>query len=208
MPKLVILSDTHNQLNKVQVPDGDILIHCGDATMMGTLQEFSKFNYHLGQLPHKVKIFVNGNHDWLAQHNLSLARATLTNAQILMDEAVVIDDLKIYGSSWQPEFGHWAFGLKRGKALADKWALIPDDTQILITHGPPYGILDQTPREEFVGCMDLLERIGKLKALKIWCGGHIHNSRGIEQRNNITFINASVCDESYRPLNLPFVIDL
>lgn len=215
MPRIVCLSDTHNCNEQIDVPDGDILIHSGDATTIGTIEEIAKFNSWFSNLPHGHKIFVAGNHDWLFEKNNALAR-TLLDPEItyLQDSSTEIDGLKIYGSPWQPRFFDWAFNLNRGYEMAEKWKLIPDDVDILITHGPPYGILDLVPRQgwdENSGCEELRKKIEEIAAagrLKLHVFGHIHCGYGTHEQFGIKFVNASNCDESYLPTQPPIVIDL
>ena len=130
------------------------------AELNPKLKIFSRGFHHL---PHKHKIFVAGNHDWLYETNNRFARLLTANFNIkyLQDSSVEIEGLKIYGSPWQPRFFDWAFNLMRGAELAEKWKLIPDDTDILITHGPPNGILDEVPRKYWIentGCEELEKR--------------------------------------------------
>ena len=216
MPRIVCLSDTHNCIEQIDVPDGDILIHSGDATVQGTDQEVIEFVYWFAKLPHKIKIFVAGNHDWLFQTDNRYARLLLANSKMiyLQDSSTEINGLRIYGSPWQPRFFDWAFNLNRGAELAEKWKLIPDDIDILITHGPPNGILDLVPRkgwDENTGCEELRKRvedIAKLGRLKLHVFGHIHCGYGMEQELGLTFVNASTCDEAYQPSHPPIVVDL
>ncbi|HKX84397.1 MAG TPA: metallophosphatase domain-containing protein, partial [Pyrinomonadaceae bacterium] len=149
MPRIVCISDTHNCNEQIAVPEGDILIHSGDATIKGTDQEVIEFIRWFSRLPHKHKIFVAGNHDWFFELDNNYARRLLADSNItyLQDSSTQIDDLKLYGSPWQPRFFDWAFNLDRGYELAEKWKLIPNDIDILITHGPPNGILDLVPRK-------------------------------------------------------------
>lgn len=223
MPRIVLLSDTHNAHDEINVPAGDILIHAGDATGRGTIEEINAFSRWFTALPHKHKILVAGNHDWLFETNPALAKSLMRDCIYLQDSLAQIENLKIYGSPWQPRFYDWAFNLDRGAELAEKWHLIPDDTDILITHGPPFGILDAAPRgslpDENVGCADLRRRVEELAALgnlKLHVFGHIHHSYGATEmfgeKNNrksgVKFANASNCDESYAPVNVPLVFDL
>jgi Icc-related predicted phosphoesterase len=215
MPRIVCLSDTHNCTNEVDVPDGDILIHSGDATITGTVEEVNHFNEWFAGLPHKNKIFVAGNHDWLFERDDELARSMLgTSIIYLRDSSAVIDGLKIYGSPWQPRFYDWAFNLNRGQEIAEKWRLIPADTNILITHGPPHGILDGVPTQwgtENAGCEELRTRvlqIAPLGELKLHVFGHIHGGYGTHEEFGVTFINASNCDEQYAPSQSPIIIDI
>ncbi len=215
MPRIVCLSDTHNSNAQIDVPDGDILIHSGDATITGTTEEIRLFNRWFSGLPHKHKIFVAGNHDRLFEREPRSAKMLLDKSVVyLQDSACEIDGLKIYGSPWQPRFYDWAFNLMRGKELAEKWKLIPDDVDILITHGPPNGILDEVPREwgiDYTGCEELRKRVEDIAAfgrLKLHVFGHIHCGYGIDERFGITFVNASNCDEQYHPVQPPIVIDI
>ena len=214
--RIVCLSDTHNCNEQIEVPEGDVLIHAGDATVRGTDQEVIEFVHWFFLLPHKVKIFVAGNHDWLFQTDNRYTRVLLANSKIiyLQDSSTVIEGLRIYGSPWQPRFFDWAFNLNRGAELAEKWKLIPDDIDILITHGPPNGILDLVPRkgwDENAGCEELRKRVDEIATLgrlKLHVFGHIHCGYGITEEHGVKFVNASNCDESYQPVNPPIVVDI
>lgn len=213
--RIVCISDTHNCNEQIVVPDGDLLIHSGDATTTGTVEQITEFNRWFSSLPHLHKIFIAGNHDWLFERDNRLARNLLSrNIIYLQDSSTEIDGLKIYGSPWQPRFFDWAFNLNRGAEMAEKWKLIPNDIDILITHGPPNGILDEVPRSwgiDHTGCEELQKKINdiaRLGRLKLHVFGHIHCGYGTHQENGITFINASSCDEAYEPIQPPIVIDL
>ncbi|MGI8494252.1 MAG: metallophosphatase domain-containing protein [Pyrinomonadaceae bacterium] len=209
MPRIVCLSDTHNYSSEqIIVPDGDILIHAGDATIQGTIDEIVLFNRWFSRFPHKHKIFVAGNHDWLFEISPKLARSLLDEKIIyLQDSSVEIEGLKIYGSPFQPRFFDWAFNLMRGAEIAEKWKLIPNDTDILITHGPPNGILDETPRGDAAGCEELRKRVGEIHP-KLHIFGHIHCGYGKIETAGTIFVNASNCDESYDPVNPPIVVNI
>ena len=215
MPRIVCISDTHNCNEQISVPDGDWLIHAGDATIRGTIPEIAAFNEWVAALPHKIKIFVAGNHDWLFETNNSYARRMLDDSIIyLQDSATEIEGLKIYGSPWQPRFFDWAFNLMRGAELAEKWKLIPGDVDILVTHCPPNGILDEVPRKywtENTGCEELRKRVEEIAArgkLKLHVFGHIHCGYGTSENFGVRFVNACNCDESYEPTQGAIVIDL
>ena len=132
--KFVCLADTHCLHNKIEVPDGDVLLHAGDFTMRGKEKNIRDFSDFLGKLPHEHKIVIAGNHDLLFEKNPPVAQKLLTNCTYLQDSFTVIEGLKIYGSPWQPWFYDWAFNLQRGAEIRAKWDLIPDDTDILLTH--------------------------------------------------------------------------
>ena len=214
--RIVCLSDTHNCNEQIDVPSGDILIHSGDATIQGTDQEIIEFIYWFSNLPHKYKIFVAGNHDWLFEIDNRYSRLLLADSGIiyLQDSSTEIDGVKIYGSPWQPRFFDWAFNLNRGCEIAEKWKLIPDDIDILITHGPPNGILDVVPRQgwdENSGCEELRKKVEKMAAkgrLKLHVFGHIHCGYGTHEQFGVRFVNASNCDEDYLPTQPPIVVDI
>lgn len=208
--RVVLLSDTHCQLSKVKVPDGDLLIHAGDLTYRGTVQEISQELTELSKLPHKHKVFICGNHDWLGERNPSLLKEIAKEKELiwLNHESIELEGLKIFGSAFTPEFCSWAFNVPRGEALKEKWSAIPDDTNVLITHGPPYGIQDACPDGRQVGCVDLLARLAQLNQLELSVFGHIHDSYGTSILKDKTFINASICNEQYKPVNEPIIINI
>lgn len=219
--KIVAISDTHCQVSKVELPDGDTLIHAGDLTYRGSVQEITK---ELDDLEEKAQNFrnivvIDGNHDWLGQYNEDLMRKLCGDRKIiyLRDSFEIVDGIKIYGSPWQPEFCNWAFNLPRGAALKAKWDLIPQDTDVLVTHGPPHGILDGVERWngkscgwdiEHVGCEELYKKVMSIPTLKLHIFGHIHCGQGDIKVGNTTFINASICTEQYKPTNSPYIVNI
>lgn len=218
--KIVAISDTHNKHFKMKLPlpQGDILVHAGDSTNTGQITEIKKFNHFLQQECKHFKhiVCIAGNHDWGFQREASLAKKVITegldNVHYLRDESVTLEGIKFYGSPWQPEFCNWAFNLPRGKVLADVWDLIPNDTDVLITHGPPYGYLDDVAfRGDRVGCVDLAKRVDQLKP-KLHIFGHIHRDRvnpdQIIDTGSTKYVNASVCTESNSPTNPPVVLEV
>jgi hypothetical protein len=216
--KLILISDTHTYHRQVELPEGDILIHAGDFTARGRWGEVIDFFYWLENQAEKYKhvIFIAGNHDLSFEnksHDLLKELSNLTlafpNIHYLEDTEVIIDGIKFYGSPWQPEFHNWAFNLPRGEKLADIWNKIPNDTDVLITHGPPATILDYTLRDKInVGCKHLYDKIIKVKP-KLHIFGHIHEGYGISTENaDTTFINASMCTLVYNPDNKPIEFEI
>lgn len=214
--RLVCIADTHGRHSKrgrmPRIPNGDVLIVAGDISSDGSKQGAQVFNTFLGAQPHKHKIVVAGNHDWHFYRHPDEAKELLYNAVYLQDEEIIIDGVKFYGAPWQPEFLNWAFNLPRGLALAEKWALIPDDTDVLITHGPPAGIMDvasayKNNPPKHVGCDDLFKRVHGVQP-KVHIFGHIHYSYGQEKREETTFINCSTCNERYEPLNPAIIVEV
>lgn len=194
--KIVAISDTHMRHDRLEVPDGDVLIHAGDFTRRGAIADVEKFNAWLGTLPHRHKIVIAGNHDWCFQLTPARAREALDNAIYLEDEATEVEGVRFYGSPWQPWFLDWAFNLQRGPDLAAKWAMIPPGIDVLITHGPPLGFGDRVHGGELVGCADLLARIEVIKP-RFHISGHIHEGSGVRWTEHTTYVNAAVLDERY-----------
>lgn len=205
--RIVALSDTHGYHWEVEVPPGDILIHAGDITRHGQEDELPEINDWLGSLPHRHKLVIAGNHDWCFQRRADTSAALLSNATYLQDAAVTIEGLTFYGSPWTPQFFDWAFTLPRGEPLAAKWAQIPADTDVLITHGPPRHHGDYTFNNEWAGCADLLAAITHIQP-RYHIFGHIHEGAGVTSNEVTTFINASVINVSYEPVNSPVVFEL
>lgn len=189
MRTLVAMADTHGYHPR-DVPEGDVLILAGDLTRTGSLDEVAELNDYLAALPHRHKLVVAGNHDWCFQLQPQEARALLTAATYLEDEAVVLEGVKFYGSPWQPWFFDWAFNLPRGPELAAVWARIPEDTDVLVTHGPPLGFGDRTRREQRVGCEDLLNRVRVVRP-KLHLFGHIHEDPGVWHEGGTAFANVT-----------------
>lgn len=189
-----------------KIPDGDVLVHAGDwSGGRGSISQMQDLNAWFGTLPHKHKLITAGNHDSPAEHDPAFAENLFTNARLVLDKSAVINGFKFYLSPWTPTFFDWHFMRDRGPDIARKWARIPDDTDVLVTHGPPMGILDQCPQS--VGCQDLLDRVRIVKP-KLHIFGHIHEGAGQILSEGTRFVNASSCDWRYRPVNAPIVIDL
>ncbi|MGM0774422.1 metallophosphatase domain-containing protein [Marinobacter sp.] len=208
--RLVCISDTHSMHRQVQVPDGDILIHAGDCLGVGTLEELEDLDNWFSEQPHRHKILIAGNHDWCLQDEPAEAEALVKNAIYLRDSGTEIGGLKFWGSPWTPVFFDWAFNLARGETIAERWSQIPADTDVLITHGPPSGILDQVITKtdyQSVGCDDLTRELERL-TLKMHVFGHIHESHGQQRHEDCLFVNASTCNGNFKPLNPPVVVDL
>lgn len=204
--RLVAISDTHGLHRQLTIPDGDILIHAGDMTGHGQLEQVADFNAWLGTLPHRHKIVIAGNHDFCFEAEPVATAALLTNCIYLFDEAITLVGLNFYGSPWQPWFFDWAFNLRRGPEIRAKWDLIPGETDVLITHGPPLGQGDLTSFGQQAGCADLLAVIGQRRP-KLHIFGHIHEGYGVTHNQHTTFINASSCTLQYRPVQRPIVYD-
>ena len=201
--KIVCISDLHNVYTDLILPKGDVLIVAGDIDTHGGEILFLAFNFWMCSLDYKYKIVIAGNHDKYFEENSIEATPYI----YLNNSGVEIEGVKFYGSPVSPKFGHWSFMKERGDESAKVWDKIPDDTDVLITHGPPYGILDETAFKQKVGCYDLLQRVLKVQP-KYHIFGHIHEAYGTEKIGDTTFINASVVDFRYNLKNNPVVIEI
>lgn len=225
--RLVCISDTHNQHDKLDVPKGDVLIHAGDWTSTGTQKQVISFIRWFSSQPHIHKILIAGNHDvtldktfydsnWNNFHSKYPHRAHDIKNYVLREvgihylenSEITINGIKFYGSPVQPAFGGWAFGVDRGLPIQSVWSKIPDDTDVLITHGPPYGYGDLLDMGERVGCRDLLKEVKDRVKPKVHIYGHIHEGYGVYELGATRLINAASCDEHYRINNPPIVFDI
>lgn len=204
--KIVMLSDTHARHAGLKVPEGDLLIHAGDFSSRGRLPEVVEFLHWFAALPHPHKVLIAGNHDFLAEQNPGLFKSLIPEGiHYLNDSACTIEGIQIWGSPVQPWFHNWAFNRQRGSEIRRHWDMIPEGTDILIVHGPPFGIGDLTVSGEQVGCKDLLERILAIRP-KLCVFGHIHEAHGAWLQEGTLFANVSVLDFNYKLSKDPQVI--
>lgn len=212
-----MISDTHNRHFMMdEIPAGDMIIHSGDFSMGGRRDEVYKFLNWFQALPHKHKVFIAGNHDKSFENNdENVAHLLTTEApelHYLNNSSVTIEGIKIYGSPITPSFGYgWAFNRKPGWEIIKEWEKIPQDTDILVTHGPPLGYGDKVVRGGHnVGCPHLLKKIDEFN-IKLHQFGHIHEGYGMythkDKPHGTTFVNASLLDEWYHFVNDPIVIN-
>ncbi|XP_059382566.1 metallophosphoesterase MPPED2 [Carassius carassius] len=230
--RFVCVSDTHSRTDGIQMPYGDVLLHTGDFTELGLPSEVKKFNDWLGSLPYEFKVVIAGNHELtfdkdfmselvkqdyyrfpsvskLKPEDFDNVQSLLTNCVYLQDSDVTVKGFRIYGAPWTPWFNGWGFNLPRGQSLLDKWNLIPEGIDILMTHGPPLGFRDWVPKElQRVGCVELLNTVQRRVRPKLHVFGGIHEGYGIMTDGYTSFINASTCTVSFQPTNPPIVFDL
>jgi Icc-related predicted phosphoesterase len=218
--RITFISDTHTRHHEItqDLPGGDLLVHSGDLMNSGRniedIKSFCKWFDSLDQYTHKV--FIAGNHDRLFQNDYHGAMEIVNsykNITYLQDDWVEVGDdnemVKIYGSPWQPWFYDWAFNLQRnGIGLASKWEAIPEDTDIVVTHGPAYGMVDTVAGRQYdnLGCELLRERLDLIKPSIHTCG-HIHTGYGHTLNEGTHYFNASVLDERYEYEQKPKTFD-
>jgi len=204
------ISDTHSQHDQLTIPDGiDTVIHSGDATNWKdpyrNESELRAFIDWFSALPVPNKIFVPGNHDTSLEKGL-IARATIEGLgiRLLINEEVTIEGLRVWGSPFTPRYGDWSYMKDRG-TINRIWDNIPEGLDVLITHGPPYGILDATydhhNKVELVGCSALRKRVAKALP-RFMLFGHVHSTKDIRNAGTRTvnglltvFSNGSCCDD-------------
>ncbi|MGZ5231283.1 MAG: metallophosphatase domain-containing protein [Burkholderiales bacterium] len=217
--RFVCVSDTHSKLDKVAIPDGDVLVHTGDLSRVGAVNDLAEQFKLLNKMPHEHIVAIAGNHDHGLQHIPDLAKLygrRYPRVRYLDSTSAEVAGVKLWGSPWTPWFLDWAFNFPRGDAGEQEatlhYAGIPDDTQLLITHGPPRGVLDQLDErgsEPFahVGSIALRKRIDSLPRLRAHVFWHIHSQYGTQRDGNVLFVNAATCTEQYQPTNPPIVLD-
>lgn len=205
--RCVCISDTHGLHDALKLPQGDLLIHTGDFSKRGQEQEIIGFNTWLSQQNFTHKVVIAGNHDFLFETDPSLARQLLNAAHYLENDPLVIEGLHLWGSPVTPYFFNWAFNRYRGLDIKKYWDNIPEDLDILLTHGPPMGILDKTQRGKHVGCEELKIAIED-KHPRVSIFGHIHEAYGAEPSKNTLYINACSLNAKYEVAHAPIVFDI
>jgi Icc-related predicted phosphoesterase len=229
--KITLISDTHNQHESIPVGSGDCIIHSGDISGRGSECEIQDFLEWYSSLKFKHKIFIAGNHDFGFERSEQYTYEYIFNKygiHYLNDSGITIEGIKFWGSPVQPEFCDWAFNRSRSivESMTEKsqekghayignhWELIPEDTNVLITHGPPEGIMDVVVHgNESVGCEVLKKTLSRLNKLKLHVFGHIHEARDFKEltigNRKVIFCNASSLNEYYHLYGAdPFIVEV
>ena len=195
--KYIAISDTHGCHRQLKLPKGDVLLHAGDVCNQGNLEHVSDFLLWMSELDFEHKVLIRGNHDFDLKNQVSLLDRKMPRGILQLDHSGV----EINGNLiWGVPFTF----IGKNKT----WESIPKSTQILITHQPPYSILDLTPTLTSRGEKGLLERV-KYVQPEIHLFGHIHASYGIKKIDKTTFLNASAYKASEnRIVNAPFIFEL
>lgn len=205
--KIVALADPHgpDYMNRHRLPEGDVLIVCGDLTYTGDLNELRATAAALERQPHAHKIVIAGNHDFCLEGRKfrlphindrirTEAESILSNAGLvyLNQTSHHINGVHFYGTPWTPEYHAWAFNADRNwEGSGRKWDALPNDVDVLLAHGPPFGYGDLTANNERVGCTYMANAI-KTKCPRFVCYGHIHEDVGTRRLGQSTLINCSI----------------
>lgn len=197
--------------SRVQVPDGDVLVFAGDFMNSGyKFGDIFDFGAWFSSLPHKKKVIVPGNHDRLIESSPSSAIPFFPECLWLINQSAVLDGIFFYGSPITPYFMGWAYG-EVPEQIKPYWDKIPERTDVLITHGPPEGILDGEGYHH-MGCPELLKAVERVKP-QLHLFGHIHSGYGHAHSlpgplGKTHFYNVAVCNQKYRIANPVTVIDI
>lgn len=206
---IACISDMHERYNFVKEwPVADVLVVAGDITVHGTLSELARFANLLRTLLYPYVVVVAGNHDRSFEHCPSTAVETLVGEMkdrvfYLQDSGVEIEGVKFWGSPWQLRYGNYAFNIDRDSELKRYWDMVPTDTNVLVTHSPPAGILDSVEEEWWKdgkpvkvilnrGSDALLKTVKSIKP-QAHIFGHIHEGYGTHKEDGTTFVNAALC---------------
>lgn len=217
--RFVCISDTHSNHRRLgTLPEGDVLLHAGDFTNKGTIAEVRLFAEWLDKQPFQHKIVIAGNHDRAldkqfheAPKECRLVEALLARCSYLNNASTTVFGYKVYGRPETPEFHAMAFNVRRGRAMMECWDAIPDDTDILLTHCPPFMVRDRTVLGQHAGCAQLAKSLHtRLNRVKVHVFGHIHEAYGVARSasGHTTFINAAMCNVLHGNNHKPIVFDL
>ena len=208
------ISDLHGHYPSL--PGGDLLIVAGDLTRKDTRDEHLDFLCWMVKQRYKKTVWIAGNHDNMYLGEQSLQEKT-EGVEYLCDAGTEFEGMKIWGSPWTLSFPGMnpkckAFCLESEDEIKEKFDLIPHGTDILLTHMPPYGIMDQIwesrhSHYQKVGSTSLANRIEVVKP-KLVVFGHIHEGYGKEGEGATMYVNASHVNEYYEPINAPIRIEL
>lgn len=214
----------------------DVLVHCGDFSdvewdlrtqrfvKIGDLSGISSFAEWCEMLLRKkyvgAVVVIAGNHDLRLDATFPDIASTfpslpeqcrkmldLPGVHYLQDEALALEGITFYGSPWTTRFYDWGFQIDSKAHDEHLWSLIPERVDVLVTHGPPFGIGDLTEDRRSTGSHGLMEAVERVKP-RVHAFGHIHHGYGMAVKGPTLFLNASTCTEEYKPTNPPIVLDL
>lgn len=205
MLTIIAISDTHG-VHPKNLPEADLLIHAGDWSSSGNHKETETFMTWLKQIKHKYSriVCIPGNHDIWIEKNESQAKQWFqdNDLDLLIDDYIETNGIKIYGTPWCPQFGNWSY-MKDLEFRARKASFIPDDTNILVSHSPAHGILDTLDNHgsepgKKAGCYGILQAIERIKPT-ILISGHIHEGFGFKKHGETSCFNVAALNSQYKP---------
>lgn len=219
--KLAFVSDTHELESGIAIPPCDVLVHTGDFTNDGEPERIDRFAHWIARVlaeqPVRHVVLIAGNHDLCLdrrrRESLDGTRARAIRALegagaiYLEDEEIVLEGLRIWGSPWTPRFYDWAFQIDDDEHDQAIWSGIPAGIDLLLSHGPPYGILDRTYDGRSAGSPALMAAVARVRP-KLHAFGHIHESYGLHLKDGVLFVNGSTCNARYEPVHPPIAIEL
>ena len=210
--KVTCISDTHGYHKYINIQPTELLLFAGDAMTSGySLSELKHFLDWFSLQPAAHRVMIAGNHcRWIENNPTEFRKLIKDYPEIiyLEDEFTIINGYKIYGTPHSKIFYHWAFN-RTEEELEKLFSNIPTDVDILLSHAPQYGVLDELVDGERVGEKTLTREILKLKNLKLHVFGHIHNGFGmIKPHGKHISINAAQVDERYDLVNFPITLEL
>lgn len=204
--KIALISDTHGMLPEIP-RDVDVVIHAGDIGVdRDPINWFRDTLYPWARKVGKPIYATFGNHDRIGERH-AVPAGCPSNLDLLVDCAVGINGVAFWFSPWSPQFFDWAF-MADEETLAKKYARIPEDTEVIVTHAPPFGAGDVTTMKLRTGSTALAERMAQLPRLRLVVCGHIHEAHGDYQLNGVRVLNVSYVDEMYRPKHKPTIVEL
>ncbi len=210
--RIAAISDTHSRQNWA-VPSCDVFIHAGDITGHGSLQETAIFASSLRDCinsPHGPQhaIIVPGNHDACFEVSAEPTLALFDpRVHVLLNEPLVLDGVRFFGSPWTPPFMQWHF-MASEQRLAEQYKAMPNEVDVLITHGPPWGILDPGWKAKHAGSSALAAAMSS-RVVQHHVFGHLHAAGGrMIRQGHTTFYNVAACNDAYELVNQPRVFDV
>lgn len=211
MTIICAISDTHEQHKSVSIPKCDLLIHAGDITGRGSLGKLRSFNAWVADLLDSghvgEAVYIAGNHDITLEGNsCDVAEALLQAGTYLNCTTATVCGLTVHGIPHQLKFCDWAFNTDEAR-LTKLFDAVPQNTDILVTHGPPHGVRDRSEAGTYCGSVALYNWIKKNQPKMVVCG-HIHEGWGAAMVDNTLVVNASICTAAYKPTNQPIVVEL
>jgi Icc-related predicted phosphoesterase len=220
--KVVCISDTHTEHGCLTIPACDLLIHAGDFTYEGNFCQVRDFcQWFASQTQAKHRVVIAGNHELGLDPNCGRQYNAAAYGMIKDDDrfiylensTTIIEGYKIWGCPWTPRFFDWAFNatreedetFERGPSLKAIYNTVPTDTDIIVCHGPPYNILDKNIEGENVGSKEMIDVL-RHRNVKLYICGHLHEGRGIVEKDGTIFVNASSLDRGYNLYPDPITI--